>query len=59
MKFFAIDVETSNSYRDSICQIYYNAEVQQVMGYANMQVTLGYLRNLEVPVLRVEDMPAI
>jgi hypothetical protein len=29
------------------------------MGHASMQVTLGYLRNLEVPVLRVEDMPAI
>ena len=33
------------------------AVVQQVMGHASMQVTLGYLRNLEVPVLRVEDMP--
>jgi len=31
--------------------------VQQVMGHSSMQVTLGYLRNLEVPVLRVEDMP--
>jgi hypothetical protein len=27
------------------------------MGHASMQVTLGYLRNLEVPVLRVDDMP--
>jgi len=35
------------------------AVVQQVMGHASMQVTLGYLRNLEVPVLRVEDMPEI
>ena len=35
------------------------AVVQQVMGHASMQVTLGYLRNLEVPVLKVEDMPAI
>ena len=34
------------------------AVVQQVMGHASMQVTLGYLRNLEVPVLRVEDMPS-
>ena len=33
------------------------AVVQQVLGHASMQVTLGYLRNLEVPVLRVEDMP--
>ena len=33
------------------------AVVQQVMGHASMQVTLGYLRNLEVPVPRVEDMP--
>jgi integrase len=35
------------------------AMVQQVMGHASMQVTLGYLRNLEVPVLRVEDMPKL
>jgi integrase len=35
------------------------AAVQQVMGHASMQVTLGYSRNLEVPVLRVEDMPII
>ena len=35
------------------------AVVQQVMGHASMQVTLGYLRNLEVPVLRVEDMPVL
>ncbi len=33
------------------------AVVQQVMGHASMQMTLGYLRNLEVPLLRVEDMP--
>ena len=33
------------------------AVVQQVMGHASMQVKLGYLRNLEVPVLRVEDTP--
>ena len=35
------------------------AAVQRVMGHASMQVTLGYSRNLEVPVLRVEDMPII
>jgi integrase len=34
------------------------AVVQQVMGHASMQVTLGYLRNLDVPTLRVEDMPS-
>ena len=27
--------------------------------HASMQVTLGNLRNLEVPVLRVEDMPKL
>ena len=27
------------------------------MGHTNMQVTLGYLGNLEVPVRRVEDSP--
>jgi len=33
--------------------------VQQVMGHVSKQVTLGYLQNLEVPVLRVEDMPKL
>ena len=33
------------------------AVVQQVMGHASMQVTLGYLRNLEIPTLKVADMP--
>ena len=27
------------------------------MGHASMQLTLGYLQNLEVPELRVDDMP--
>jgi len=27
------------------------------MGHASMQVTLGYLRNLEIPTLKVDDMP--
>ena len=27
------------------------------MGHASLAVSLGYLRNLEVPILRVEDMP--
>ena len=57
MKFNILDIETSNPEHDSTWQIQYNAAVQQVMGHASMQVTLGYLRNLEVPVLRVEDMP--
>ena len=34
------------------------AVVQQVMGHTSNQATLGYLRNLEVPVLKVDDMPA-
>ena len=31
--------------------------LQQAMGHASLAVSLGYLRNLEVPLLRVEDMP--
>ena len=27
------------------------------MGHADLKTTLGYLRNLEVPMLKVEDMP--
>jgi len=27
------------------------------MGQASLAVSLGYLRNLEVPMLKVEDMP--
>lgn len=27
------------------------------MGHASLAVSLGYLRNLEVPMLKVEDMP--
>jgi hypothetical protein len=28
------------------------------MGHASLAVSLAYLRNLEVPMLRVEDMPS-
>ena len=31
--------------------------LQQAMGHASLAVSLGYLRNLEVPMLKVEDMP--
>ena len=50
MIFKAIGFETSNSERGSASQTKYIAVVQQVIGRASMQVTLGYLRNLEVPV---------
>ncbi len=29
------------------------------MGHADLKTTLGYLRNLEVPMLKVEDMPSL
>ena len=32
-------------------------DLQQAMGHASLAVGLGYLRNLEVPMLKVEDMP--
>ena len=31
--------------------------LQQAMGHASLAVSLGYLRNLEVPMLKVEDIP--
>ena len=31
--------------------------LQQAMEHASLAVSLGYLRNLEVPLLKVEDMP--
>ena len=31
--------------------------LQRAMGHADLKTTLGYLRNLEVPMLKVEDMP--
>ena len=31
--------------------------LQRAMGHASLAVSLGYLRNLEVPMLRVADMP--
>ena len=33
--------------------------LQRAMGHADLKTTLGYLRNLEVPMLKVEDMPKI
>ena len=33
--------------------------LQQAVGHASLAVSLGYLRNLEVPMLRVEDMPRL
>jgi len=59
MIFKALSFETSNSERGSASQTKDIDVFQQVMGHASMQVTLGYLRNLEVPVFRVEDMSAI
>ena len=34
-------------------------KLQAVMGHANMQVTLTYLRGLEIPELSVGDMPSL
>ena len=31
--------------------------LQQTMGHASLAVSLGYLRNLEVPMPKVEEMP--
>ena len=34
-------------------------KLEQVMGHSNMTVSLGYLRNLELPTLTMEDMPVL
>ena len=34
-------------------------KLQRVMGHSNMTVSLGYLRNLELPTLTMEDMPVL
>jgi integrase len=33
--------------------------LQQAMGHASLAVTLGYLRGLEIPSLKIEDMPRL
>ena len=33
--------------------------LQQAMGHSTLAVTLGYLRGLEIPSLRLEDMPRL
>ena len=33
--------------------------LQQAMGHASLAVTLGYLRGLEIPSLKLEDMPRL
>ena len=33
--------------------------LRQVMGHSNMTVSLGYLRNLELPALTMEDMAVL
>ena len=33
--------------------------LQQAMGHASLAVSLGYLRNLEVPMLKAENMPVL
>ena len=32
-------------------------KLQQVLGYSSLQVSLTYLRNLEVQQMKLEDMP--
>ncbi len=33
--------------------------LQSAMGHSTLAVTLGYLRGLEIPALRLEDMPRL
>jgi len=33
--------------------------LQSAMGHASLAVTLGYLRGLEIPSLKIEDMPRL
>jgi len=47
----------------AICQFYEKTgsltKLQQVMGHSSLQVSLTYLRGLEVKQLDAEDMPVI
>ena len=34
-------------------------KIQPALGHTSLAVTLGYLRGLEIPSLRLEDMPRL
>ena len=58
------DLQTLYSFRHSgAIEIYKRTGsltiLQQAMGHASLAVTLGYLRGLEIPSLKLEDMPRL
>ena len=58
------DLQTLYSFRHTgAIEIYKRTNnlsiLQQAMGHASLGVTLGYLRGLEIPSLRLEDMPRL
>jgi integrase len=58
------DLQTLYSFRHSgAIEIYKRTSsltiLQQAMGHASLAVTLGYLRGLEIPSLKIEDMPRL
>ena len=58
------DLQTLYSFRHSgAIEIYKRTgsltTLQSAMGHASLAVTLGYLRGLEIPALRLEDMPRL
>ena len=58
------DLQTLYSFRHSgAIEIYKRTGsltiLQQAMGHASLAVTLGYLRGLEIPSLKIEDMPRL
>ena len=58
------DLQTLYSFRHSGAIEIYNrtgslTTLQSAMGHASLAVTLGYLRGLEIPCLRLEDMPRL
>ena len=58
------DLQTLYSFRHTgAIEIYKRTNnlsiLQQAMGHSTLAVTLGYLRGLEIPSLRLEDMPRL
>ena len=58
------DLQTLYSFRHTgALEIYKRTNnlsiLQQAMGHSTLAVTLGYLRGLEIPSLRLEDMPRL
>jgi hypothetical protein len=61
--FFGRGFFTRSSVVEGVCQVYDKTgsltTLQQVMGHSSLQVSLTYLRGLEVAELKEADMPVL